>query len=88
MANDNEKVLGMELADQLPEGWVALEAVVLLKCLDEKGEPDIFMTATPKLATVDALGLATAAAFRMNAGMNGLLDDDDYADDDDEDDQQ
>jgi hypothetical protein len=84
MANDNEKVLGMDLADPVPEGCVPLEAIVLVKMIDEEGKPDIFMTATPGLTTWEGLGLVTAAQFRMNAGMNGLLDDDDYQDDDEE----
>jgi hypothetical protein len=49
--------LGLELDDNLPDGWTPLEAIVTAKCLDTNGNVQTFHSATPTLSTYEAVGL-------------------------------
>lgn len=54
----SEYLYGIEFPNP-PEGWTALEAVVLLKGLNPKGTVTYIETKSPGLTAVEALGMAT-----------------------------
>jgi hypothetical protein len=56
MAETTDEVLGLPI-DELPEGWTALEAIVLTKCLDDTGEVCWTSRTTPGLNDMEVLGL-------------------------------
>lgn len=70
------KALGLDLAEELPEGWVPLEVVITAVCLDDEGDQATFHTASPGIQTWQALGLLrwtqlvleTAVASRDDEG--------------------
>jgi hypothetical protein len=70
---------GLELDEPLPEGWTPLEAIVIVKALDETGKMAMFNTATPALNVYEAAGMVRATQLDLERGM---MEDDD--DDDDE----
>jgi len=43
--------------NQLPEGFVATEAIVILTGVDAEGRPDVQQLATPGVSTAHAIGL-------------------------------
>lgn len=48
---------GVDLDGDWPEGYVPLEAVVIMKCLDEDGDVTLMSTASPGLTSWEALGM-------------------------------
>lgn len=44
-------------SDAMPEGWVPLEAVCVVKCLDEDGETALLVRTTEGLRVWDATGM-------------------------------
>ena len=54
-------IFGLETQYPLPEHWTPLEAVAVIKCLDEKGDPTLWMTSTESLNSWERLGMLTAA---------------------------
>lgn len=53
-------IFGLEPSEPLPQGWTPLECVAVIKCLDETGEPTVFLAAT-SLPVWDSVGLLTIA---------------------------
>lgn len=47
-------------ADPMPKGWTPLEAVVVLKALDEEGEVSLLFRGTDGLAPWDTVGMLIA----------------------------
>ena len=68
-------ILGMELTD-LPDEYTALEAVMLIKALDEDGIVRLLVRYTPSLNVWEAVGMLTAAAHtELDAMSNGFEND-------------
>lgn len=79
-------VFGLDLPPLEPE-HIPLEAVVLIKCLDEDGEPTIEIRSTDGLNSWDRIGMLTVAldvTREQAASCWRPTDDDDDDDDDDE----
>ena len=64
-------------ADPMPAGYVPLEAITVLKCLDDEGDVVIVSRATSGLKVWDHVGLLTVAldAFRQDARAMWRADD-------------
>ncbi len=54
-------IFGVETKQPLPDGWTPLEAVAVIKCLDEDGDPTLYLAATEALSSWESLGMLTAA---------------------------
>lgn len=57
---------------ELPENWTPLEAVAVIKCLDEEGSPCFAIRSTETLSGWEAVGLLEVAA---KAQINDILGD-------------
>lgn len=55
-------IFGLEPADNLPENWTPLDAVAVVKCLDEDGDLTFFISATQTLSDWECFGLLELAA--------------------------
>jgi hypothetical protein len=67
--------LTLEIDGQVPEGWTVLEAVVVTKCLNEEGSPQMWHTSTPGLSTWEALGMTEVIAGTLKKAMvDGFFD--------------
>lgn len=55
------ELLGLPVLD-LPEGFVALEATAVIKCLDEDGAVALTVRSTNSLSSWESLGMLRAAA--------------------------
>jgi hypothetical protein len=53
-------IYGLE-AEEMPDGWTPLEAVAILKCLDETGDVALLLRSTEALRVWDAVGMLTCA---------------------------
>ncbi|WP_051468288.1 hypothetical protein [Actinomadura oligospora] len=53
-----EALTGLKVVP-LPEGWTGLEAIVLVKCLDDKGHPSWSFRVTDGLNEEELLGALT-----------------------------
>lgn len=61
---------------ELQEGYVPLEAVAIIKCLDQNGQPTLVMETTDSLSSWEALGMLTAAARTMSDHLqDGFIED-------------
>jgi hypothetical protein len=69
-------VFGLDTYAELPEGWTPLEAVVVVKCLDEGGEVKMFHTATESINSWEALGMARDLELQLEDGLRGKDDPD------------
>lgn len=54
-------VLNLELAGGLPEGWVPVDVVSVVKCLDEDGDTALCVRTSGTLSTWEIIGMLTAA---------------------------
>ena len=85
MAAEAAQVYGLEAAP-LPEGYVPLEAAVVLKCLDEDGDTVLLTRTTSTLALWDRIGMLTCALDTdretMRNGFEPDLSDEDEEDED------
>lgn len=63
--------LGLDLADQLPDDWTPLEAVVIVKALDADGDVAMFHTATPALNSYEALGMLRWTTLTLERALTG-----------------
>lgn len=62
-------IFGLATDKQLPDQWTPLEALALVKCLDENGVVQLYLATTGGLTTWEALGMLTAAAHsQVNSG--------------------
>ncbi len=75
-------IFGLE-AEPMPDGWTPLEAVVVMKCLDETGEVALLTRSTEALRSWDAVGMLTAAldTQRDDVRANFISDDDEDEED-------
>lgn len=63
------KVYDLEIPD-LPEGYTPLEAIVVVKCLDEKGNLDMHQDATEGLNTWEAIGMVRWCGRSLEIGLH------------------
>jgi hypothetical protein len=56
-------IFGLETSEaELPEGWTPLEAVAVLKCLDEEGNVAFCVRSTEALSDMEAYALLSVTA--------------------------
>lgn len=72
----SSEVFGIELDGDLPEGWTPLEAVVTMKCLDEKGEVAMDHFASHGLNSFEAWAMSQWTADTLRDGLRSKDDDD------------
>jgi hypothetical protein len=58
-------IFGLEPEEQPPDDWTPLEAVAVLKCLDETGKERLYVTCTNTLNAHDAVGMLISASDVM-----------------------
>lgn len=58
------------VTDHLPDGFVPLEAVVMVKGLDPNGDTAVFECATDGMSTWEALGMVTACADALRRALS------------------
>lgn len=56
-----------------PDEWTPLEAVVSIKCLDDRGEVCLLSQKTENLSTWEAIGMLISATDDMRAVMSGAF---------------
>lgn len=54
-------IFGLEADGEFPAGWTPLEAVAVIECLDENGEPTLYIATTQNLSSWKSLGMLTFA---------------------------
>lgn len=62
-------ILDLELQGELPEGWMPLETVSVIKCLDEEGNPAITVRTTPGWTEWEMLGALMATCDQLRSSM-------------------
>lgn len=67
------EILGVEIEDP-PEGWTCLEAIVIIKALNEEGEETIFMRSSEGLWNVEAVGMLAATSAKFAAWVAETFD--------------
>jgi hypothetical protein len=55
-------IFGLESKHALPENWTPLEAVAIVKCLDQDGEVALDLAATAGVTSWESLGMLVAAS--------------------------
>lgn len=55
-------IFGLQTSDPLPERWTPLEAVAVLKCLDEEGELVFCVRSTATLTDMECYALLSITA--------------------------
>lgn len=73
----NMTIFGLETSNpDLPKGWVPLDAVAVVKCLDEDGNPSFVIRSTKYLTDWEAYGLLEIAAkSQANEILENIEDD-------------
>ena len=74
-------IFGLETKQQLPERWTPLEAVAVIKCLDEDGDPALYLTSTHGLNSWERLGMLAAAQVTSSCDLRDRFLPDDAEDD-------
>ncbi|GAA4065760.1 hypothetical protein [Actinomadura miaoliensis] len=82
MADDEDPIpIGQALAGLeihgLPEKWTALDAIVLVKCLDSHGEPSWAFRRTKGISDEEMLGALIVRADLARRDILDLFDEDD-----------
>ena len=65
---DDQAICGLTVRP-LPEGWTPLEAVAVVKCLDQDGRTALVVRATDGLCTWDRIGMLRAAVVTNEADL-------------------
>lgn len=74
------EIFGMPTKHHLPENWVPLEATAVLKCLDENGEPVLYLAHTDGITSWESIGMLTIARRTIEDELaSGFIGDDDDA---------
>ena len=64
-------ILRVDLEHDIPEGWVPLEVVSVVKCLDDDGEPALCIRQSGGLSLWEAVGMLTTANDMARESMKG-----------------
>lgn len=72
-------IYGLETNIELPDGWMPLEGVAVVKCLNETGDVSLLLANTNGVSAWEILGMLTAAIRSTEDDMTfvGIDDDDD-----------
>lgn len=62
--------LNLDLTLDIPEGFTPLEAVVVIKCLDEDGELALSVRTTSGLTSWESVGMLIAASDQARSQIN------------------
>lgn len=69
-------IFGLETTHKLPENWTPLEAVAVIKCLDEDGSLGFVIRSTETLSNWECYGLLDLAAkSQANTVLDNIQDD-------------
>lgn len=69
-------IFGLEPSSELPENWTPLDAVAVVKCLDEDGDLAFVIRSTETLSNWECFGLLEMAAkCQANDILNDIQDD-------------
>lgn len=66
-------IFDLDAACPLPDHWTPLEAVAVVKCLDEQGELGLFLASTQGVSTWEVIGMLTAALDTNREDMGALF---------------
>lgn len=64
----NQTVMGMPIEGEIPASYTPLAALVIMKMLDNDGDPIYIARATGGLSSVECLGMAVYAEECLKAG--------------------
>jgi hypothetical protein len=70
-------IFGLETEHPLPDGWTAIEAVAVVKCINEDAKPALVLAATPSLSSWEALGMLEAGRDTTAADLRECFYEDD-----------
>lgn len=71
-------IFGLKPQNDFPKNWTPLEAVAVVKALDEEGNLSFIISSTPTLGDVECLGYLTVAAKQQEKYiLDGMESDDD-----------
>ena len=60
----NDRIFGMPTNVVLPQDWMPVEGIAVIKCLDREGDPRLLVVATNTLNVWEAVGMLTALDVR------------------------
>lgn len=69
------QAIGIELDGELPEGWVPLEVVVTVKCLDQDGDVAMDHFASHGVNSFEAWAMTQWTADTLRDGLRSRDDD-------------
>ncbi|MBO0863449.1 MAG: hypothetical protein J2P16_00045 [Mycobacterium sp.] len=61
MTDEPATIFGLPLSRPWPQNWTPLEAVAVVKCLDDEGSLALNLMCTPGLTEWESVGMLTAA---------------------------
>lgn len=67
---------------EMPQSWTPLDAVVVVRCLDEDGETALLLRTTDGLRCWDAVGMLTAGLDQQRRQVALMFEDEDDEDED------
>lgn len=73
-------IFGLETTHTLPENWTPLDAVAVVKCLDENGDLGFVIRSTATLSTWECYGLLDIAARSQGNNILENIEDDEEED--------
>lgn len=80
-------IFGLEPKSVPPDAFTPLEAVTILKCLDDEGDVTLWLTSTPGLTGWERIGVLTCALDVSRAATQSAFEADNDTDDAQGDDQ-
>lgn len=67
---------GIEMRDDLPEGWNPYEVIAIFKCLDSEGDTRLCMRVSKGWTSWEAMGAIEGFGTSLNQDFQDSLDDD------------
>lgn len=77
-------IFGLETNRQLPANWTPIEAVAVVKCLDEDGDVSLYLASTKSLSAWEEIGMLTAALDTTRTDLRQGFEPDGNEEEDDE----
>lgn len=75
---DNNTIFGLEPDNTIEDNWTPLEAIAVVKCIDEDGTVRLSFRVTKTLSQWEAIGmLRTAEAVYLNDILQNITGDED-----------
>jgi hypothetical protein len=66
-------IFGLEPEHPLPDNWTPIEAIAVIKCLDENGELALDVISTGGVTIWEALGMLNAAAVLQKVHLRSAF---------------